>query len=251
MRRFVTMTCLAAIVVLCAPRIGAAQDVTLAAPQALQDSGLFKYVLPRFSLKTGVRIELVADPAEADVSLSPDGAGRAVFTGPQATWRMTVLARSSEGAARFADWLTSEVGQRTIAGFEVDGVAPFGPPKPAEAEVAEISFDGDVARGKTLSDKLCGRCHVVRRDKKMCDIGSTPSFFVLRALKDWDSRFQSFYVLNPHPAFTQVADVTPPFHEERPPPIIPVEMTLDDLQAILAYVAALEPADLGAPIRHQ
>ena len=58
-------------------------------------------------------------------------------------------------------------------------------------------------------------------------------------------------MLNPHPAFTQVADVTPPFHEERPPPIIPVEMTLDDLQAILAYVAALEPADLGAPIRHQ
>jgi hypothetical protein len=82
-------------------------------------------------------------------------------------------------------------------------------------------------------------------------IGSTPSFAVLRALPDWGARFQGFFALNPHPAFTQVADVTDPFPIDRPPPIIPVEITLDDLEAILAFVAAMEPADLGAPLLHQ
>jgi len=28
-------------------------------------------------------------------------------------------------------------------------------------------------------------------------------------------------------------------------------MSLDDLEAIMAYVATMTPADLGAPIRHQ
>ena len=82
-------------------------------------------------------------------------------------------------------------------------------------------------------------------------IGSTPSFAVLRALGDWDARFQSFYTLRPHPAFTQVEDVTEPFDPQRPPPIAPLEMTLDDLNEILAYVEAIEAADLGAPLQFQ
>ena len=68
---------------------------------------------------------------------------------------------------------------------------------------------------------------------------------------DWDNRFRAFFALNPHPAFTQVEDVTEPFPIDRPPPIIPVEITLADLEAIMAYVSRLEPADLGAPIKHQ
>ena len=85
----------------------------------------------------------------------------------------------------------------------------------------------------------------------MNDIGSTPSFAVLRTLRNWDSRFQAFYALNPHPAFTQVAEVTPPFDRTRPSPIVPVEITLDDLEHILTFVAQIPPADLGAPIRSQ
>lgn len=57
--------------------------------------------------------------------------------------------------------------------------------------------------------------------------------------------------MNPHPAFTQVAEVTPPFDETRPSPIVPVEITLDELENILAYVAVLSPADLGAPLEHK
>lgn len=252
MHRFAFIVCCAAALIATVPRMATAQDVTLAVPQSLQDSGLFEYVVPRFSLKTGVRIAVVQNTEGADLSLSTDSAvGRAVFTGPHATWHMAIPDSASKDARRFADWLTSDIGKRTVAAYTVDGANPFGPPAQVKAEVAKITYDGDATQGKILSDKLCGRCHVVMRDKQMNDIGSTPSFHVLRALQDWDRRFESFYALNPHPAFTQVAEVTPPFHEERPSPIVPVEMTLEDLEAIIAYVAALKPADLGAPVQHQ
>ena len=85
----------------------------------------------------------------------------------------------------------------------------------------------------------------------MNGIGSTPSFAVIKALPDWDLRFQAFYVLRPHAAFTQIEDVTPGFDPELPPPIVPVEMTLDDLNDLMAYVATITAADLGAPIQLQ
>ena len=82
-------------------------------------------------------------------------------------------------------------------------------------------------------------------------LGSTPSFGVLRSLPNWNQRFEGFYALNPHPSFTQIADVTPPFDPERPSPIYPLEITLADLDEILAFVSSIPPADLGAPIQHQ
>jgi len=242
---------LAACVVLALPGVAKAERLRLGVPQALRDSGLMTYVLPRFSLKTGVGVYLVPEGAEAELSLEAGGTGRAVFVGPQATWRMISHDSGHAGAARFADWLLSDIGQRTVAAYEVDGQSPFGPPERARAAQVAPTFAGDAALGKTLSNDLCGRCHVVSEETRMNDIGSTPSFFMLRAMKDWARRFEAFYALNPHPSFTQVEDVTPPFHIERPPPIIPVEMSLDDLEAIMAYVATMTPADLGAPIRHQ
>ncbi|MCZ0812706.1 MAG: hypothetical protein ACQEVT_07940 [Pseudomonadota bacterium] len=262
MRRIVSIHCrsfralcagcvLAACIGLALPGAAAADRLRLAVPQALRDSGLLTYVLPRFSLKTGVGVDLVPEGAEAELSLEAGGTGRAVFAGPQATWRMTLHDSGHADAARFADWLRSDIGQRTVAAYELDGETPFSPPERAEATRVAPTFAGDAALGKTLSNDLCGRCHVVSEETRMNDIGSTPSFFMLRAMRDWARRFETFYVLNPHPSFTQVEDVTPPFHIERPPPIIPVEMSLDDLEAIMAYVAAMTPADLGAPIRHQ
>lgn len=240
------------VLILVAPMVArAADDFRLSAPAELVDTGLLKHILPRFSLKTGVRIELVPYEVEADVVLRPGGEGHAVFKGPQAVWHMRVRAQDHAGAARFADWLTSDIGRRAVSGFAPDGVALFGPPESEAVQAAEITFDGNFSRGKELSTLHCGRCHVVTEDNRMNAIGSTPSFFVLRTLADWDARFQSFYVLNPHPAFTQVAEVTEPFPANRPPPIIPVEITLDDLEAILAYVSAIQPADLGAPLKHQ
>lgn len=79
-------------------------------------------------------------------------------------------------------------------------------------------------------------------------IGSTPSFALMRSFADWEARFRAFYTLKPHPAFTQVADVTAPFDEKLPSPIAPVEMTLEEIETMLVFVEGIEPANLGAPL---
>jgi hypothetical protein len=73
----------------------------------------------------------------------------------------------------------------------------------------------------------------------------------MRSFTDWRARFEAFFALNPHPSFTQVDGVTEPFDISRPSPIAPVEITLDELDAILAFVSRIPPADLGAPIQYQ
>lgn len=107
----------------------------------------------------------------------------------------------------------------------------------------------DFAPGERLAMIHCGRCHVIGPRNRMGGIGSTPSFAALRTLDDWRDRFAVFYTLNPHPAFTQIPDVTPPFPEERPSPIAPVVLSLDDLERITGYAETVEPRDLGSPVR--
>ena len=233
------------------PLKGAAEDgpVRLYAPPALADTGVFRYILPRFSLKTQVRVTLVADRADAQVVLGDEG--RALFEGAGAVWRLAVPGEGAEDAGRLANWLASDVGLRTVTGFAPDGVALFALPEVAEAEPEAVVIDGDAALGLDVSRRACARCHGVEPDRSGGGIGSTPSFRVLRALPDWEERFGAFYVLNPDPAFTQITDVTEPFPIERPSPISPVEMSIDELEAVMAYVWGLSPADLGAPLRAQ
>ena len=223
--------------------------VRLAVPQALADSGLLKFMLPRFTLKTQVRFELLPDGAAADAALG--ATGTPVFTGAGQTWSLAVLSPDHPGTQKFRDWITSEIGQRAITGFQPDGQQAFTLPTAAVQETVELAFDGNVDIGKKLSRLHCGRCHVAAPEDKYNTIGSTPSFFLLRAMDDWSDRFESFYVLKPHPAFTQIEDVTEPFPIDRPSPIVPIEMTLEDLEAIVAYVSAIPPADLGAPLKTQ
>ena len=220
----------------------------LAAPAPLAESGLLDYLLPRFSLKTGVRIAVVSSGAEAEAAFGMRE-GRKVFVGAGGTWRLRHDG-AHPGAARFADWLSSEIGQRTVTSYEVAGAAPFGLPEIEEEQDAAPVFDGDAARGARVAQAKCGRCHVVDPDRRG-GIGSTPSFPVLRTLSDWDVRFQTFYALNPHPAFTQVTGVTEDFARHLPPAIVPIEVSPGEIEAILAYVAGIAPADLGAPIQFQ
>jgi hypothetical protein len=147
--------------------------------------------------------------------------------------------------------MTSDIGRRTVAGFAPTTGRRFAVPEGRASADDRPLFEGDVGLGADLSLSLCGRCHVIGPENRMDGIGSTPSFAVLRTLPDWGDRFQQFYVLPPHGAFTAIDDVTAPFDPMRPPPISPVEMTLDDLDAILAYVAVLKAADLGAPLHLQ
>lgn len=223
--------------------------VRLHAPDALIESGLLKHILPRFSLKTQVRIEQVATPDSADLALGSDG--RAIFAGLGQTWHMEIRSGDHPGTERLADWLLSDIGQRTITSFAPDGEAPFGPPGAVQQETVEISIDGDAEAGHRVSVEKCTRCHAVDAATTGWGIGSTPSFSVLRALPDWEARFAAFYVLNPHPAFTQITDLTPPFPINRPSPISPIELDLDELEALMAYVAAMTAADLGKPLEHQ
>lgn len=106
----------------------------------------------------------------------------------------------------------------------------------------------DYAPGEKLTLVHCGRCHVVSERNRFGGIGSTPSFAALRAAEDWEDRFRAFYALNPHPAFSQVAGVTPPFVPERPSPIHPVELTPAEIETIIDFARTIAPKDLGAEV---
>lgn len=228
----------------------AAEDrlVRLHAPQTLVDTGLMQYILPRFSLKTQVRVELVA-PDQAQLILGNDG--RALFMGVGQVWHMDVPGAGHLGTDRFADWLTSDIGARTIQSFAPEGTPLFGPPDEEGKVTAVLEYDGDADEGHTVALSKCTRCHAVDDATLWSSIGSTPSFAVLRTFEDWENRFTIFYVLKPHAAFTQITDVTDPFPPDRPSPIAPIELSLDEVEALVAYVAALPAADLGQPLAHQ
>ena len=239
------------IVLVCLPGALWADDrlVRLYAPEPIFESGVLKHILPRFSLKTQVRIEQVAEPGAADLAFGDTG--RAVFSGLGQTWSIDIRSPDHPGTQRLAEWLLSDVGQRTVASFAPDGTAPFGPPTPVKRETVEVSLDGDAEAGHRVSREKCTRCHAVDEATRGWGIGSTPSFSVLRALPDWEQRFAAFYALNPHPAFTQITNLTPPFPINRPSPISPIELNFDELDALMAYVAAMPAADLGKPLEHQ
>ena len=111
------------------------------------------------------------------------------------------------------------------------------------------SIADDYAPGEKLTLFHCGRCHVITERNKYGGIGSTPSFGALRTLEDWEDRFDSFYALAPHPAFTQVAGVTEDFPINRPSPIHPVELTLEEIDVITEFTRTIPPKDLGGPVR--
>lgn len=239
--RFVVLIVLAA-----GPAPAQQADIRIAVPSELMESGLMQYILPRFSLKTAIRVEPGKSGA---MQIATEPPGMPVFSRGDTVYFLR--AGQGDKAARFRDWLTGEIGRRTVEAFAPDGEPHYVAVTPDRADTPAPSFDGDPARGLALAREHCGRCHVVNDKNPMRGIGSTPSFAVLRALPGWVARFESFYALNPHGAFTRIAGVTPPFPIDRPPPITPLDLTLDDLDDILAYVATVPPADLGAPIQYQ
>ncbi|MCP5086842.1 MAG: cytochrome c [Rhodobacteraceae bacterium] len=254
---------------------GKAQErsITLAVSPVLQDTGFLKFLLPRFSLKHSIRVNVMPlqkeaiVPGDADVILTSvrrpmyPGASEFVGSGKPALsgfeQMFYVLETGQRGgttikhAARFSKWLLSEIGQRTVEDFALEYRQVFKAGADADMQEIEVVFGGDATIGAQLSLQHCGRCHVVSEKNRMNGLGSTPSFALLRTFSDWDRRFEAFFTLNPHPAFTQIDGITEPFDISHPSPISPLQLTLNDLDAILAYVAKLEPADLGAPIRHQ
>lgn len=217
----------------------------LQVPQALADTGFMQHLLPRFSLKTSIRITATTDPGDAAFGAD----GRPVFRQGNVIWHLA----KTDGPFTdvFEDWLLSAVGRRTVEAFAPDGDQLFSTDVAIVETVQQADVSGDAVLGEQVSLQRCGRCHVVNDTNRMNAIGSTPSFGLLRTFDDWENRFLTFFVLNPHAAFTQVEDVTDPFADHLPSPIAPIEVTLDEIDAIVAYVSSIAPADLGAPIQAQ
>ncbi len=225
----------------------AGAQVRLQASDVLQDTGLLKHMLPRFSLKTSVRVQRVPDAGDLRLAETGD---LPVLQGGGQVFYLTVLRETPE-ARRLADWLLSKVGQRTIEAYKRDGRAVFQGAAGLVVVAAEAPPEGDAVAGEKLSYRLCGRCHVVGDRNRMKGVGSTPSFALMRSFPDWRRRFEAFFVLRPHPSFTQIEGVSEPFPQSAPPVISPLRMSVDDLDALVAFVATVAPADLGAPLVHQ
>jgi mono/diheme cytochrome c family protein len=97
-----------------------------------------------------------------------------------------------------------------------------------------------VDRGRDVTRQHCTRCHVVPGMNPYGGIGSTPSFSAMKWLDDWARRFETFYILPPHPSFVRIEGVS----EERSAnlPVFSKEiiLQLEDIDDILEFVKTLK-----------
>ena len=210
-------------------------------------SGLDKQLLPRFGFKHRIRVRAVTE-GPADMILADGGAGAFVFRDGQGVQYRLDIGDDPRGAT-LLEWLQSGPGQAAIHSFAPNGEQVFFTEVVKNDVVIEEVFEGDTKTGSDLAILHCGRCHVVDKRNRMGGIGSTPSFAALRARDNWSDLFRAFYIENPHPSFTQVEGVTEPFDPRREVHIAPVEITLEDVEAITSFVATLKPKDLGKPVQ--
>ena len=96
----------------------------------------------------------------------------------------------------------------------------------------------DISAGREAARQHCTRCHIVG-DLNTMGIGSTPSFqYMVNNLKDFENRFLAFYTLRPHPAFVRIEGIDP--INNIPSPIVPIEMTLKQVEDVAAFAATLK-----------
>ena len=231
-----------------------AQDLTIRMPEAMLKSGFDRQILPRFGFKHRIRVAPVSE-GEADLALTDEPGGfRIMVDSADRVWFLSTLtddAEAKEKAGTFLEWLQSVPGKSAIESFAPEGDPVYSTEVKVVAVARDESFDGDRNTGSRLALVHCGRCHVVDERNRMGGIGSTPSFAALRGRENWSDLFRAFYVENPHPSFTQVEGVTEPFDPNRDIHVAPVEITLEEIEAITAFVDTIEPKELGRPIQSQ
>ena len=231
------------------PREAYAQEahLTLRMSADMIAAGFDKQLLPRFGFKHRVRVKAVSD-GPADMILAAGGAGAFVFRDGDGVKYLLDTGADPRGQ-KLLEWLQSGPGQAAIHSCAPDGEQIYFTEIIVEEVVVEEVFDGDTQTGSDLAILHCGRCHVVDKRNRMGGIGSTPSFAALRGRSNWSELFRAFYTANPHPSFTQVEGVTEPFDPNREVHVAPVEITIDDVEAITSFVATLTPKDLGRPVQ--
>ena len=208
--------------------------------------GFDKQILPRFRFKHRIGIVPVT---EGDADMAFGAAGSQVFTRIGGDPIHLAILTESDEARIFLDWLRSAPGKAAIESFAPEGKQVYTTEKTVVKVETRETFDGDEEKGSRLAIVHCGRCHVVDERNRMGGIGSTPSFAALRGRSNWSDLFRAFFTENPHPSFTQVEGVTEPFDPNVAVHVAPVEITLDDIEAITAFVATLEPKDLGRRVQ--
>jgi hypothetical protein len=228
----------------------AAEDLTLRMPDGMLEAGFQKQILPRFKFKHRLTITAVTE-GEADMVFG--AVGTRIFSEIDGVeTRLDILTEDpvrQEQAALFLKWLKSASGKAAVEGFKPDGNQVYTTEVTAVLVEAPEVFDGDTAQGSRLALVHCGRCHVVDKRNRMGGIGSSPSFAALRGRSNWSDLFRTFFVHNPHPSFTQVEGVTEPFDPNRQIHVAPMDITLDEIEAITAFVATIEPKQLGQPVQ--
>jgi mono/diheme cytochrome c family protein len=105
--------------------------------------------------------------------------------------------------------------------------------------LARAHADGDPDAGRKVATEHCSRCHVVGEFNPYGGINSTPSFQLLAKRNDWLERFQTFYERRPHPVFVRVPDV--PRWTELPSHVKEFQVTLENIEDLIAFVATLKP----------
>ena len=223
-----------------------AEDLTLRMPAQMIEAGFHKQILPRFKFKHRITITPVTE-GEADMIFGAEGTR--VFQEVDGAETRLSIVTDDPGAETFLKWLKSSSGKSAVEGFKPEGTQVYTTELAAIVVEAPEVFDGNSQAGSKLALQHCGRCHVVDKRNRMGGIGSTPSFAALRGRANWSDLFRAFFVHNPHPSFTQVEGVTEPFDPNRQIHVAPVEITLDDIEAITAFVAKMKPKELGRPVQ--
>lgn len=108
----------------------------------------------------------------------------------------------------------------------------------AFAGAAQANEGALAAKGREIALTHCARCHVIDAGTKLGGIGSTPSFSLLLSLADAEHRFDTFFDRRPHPAFIRVEGVAP--LTPLPPNAAEIQLTVDDLDALLVFVQSLK-----------
>ena len=228
----------------------AAEDLTLRMPTEMIEAGFHKQILPRFKFKHRITVTPVSEGA-ADMIFGPEGT-RIFQTIDGAETRLDIVTddpAAQERAGLFLKWLKSASGKAAVEGFKPDGTQVYTTELAVVVVEAPEVFDGNIETGSKRALQHCGRCHVVDKRNRMGGIGSTPSFAALRGRGNWSDLFRAFFIHNPHPSFTQVEGVTEPFDPNRQIHVAPVEITLEEIESITAFVATIEPKKLGRPVQ--
>lgn len=100
---------------------------------------------------------------------------------------------------------------------------------------------GDIENGRKIAQLHCTRCHVVGDYNPGGGISSTPSFQLLvKRRPDYKERFATFYARRPHPAFLSIKGIGR-IRPDLPPNAQPVELTLQDVRDVAAFIETLKP----------